>query len=179
MMSDGQPDEQQDFIKAFLSAHRSLYAYIVSLTPNLNDAEEVFQKTSLILWEKWKDFDSQRNFLPWAFGIARIQTRNHLSKNGRQEELLGDDAAKIVAEAFERSDAILEVRLEALQHCLQKLSLKQQRLLKRCYCEKSSDSLQGIAKDFNLTANAIYLQLKRLREMLHVCIDRTLQAEKQ
>ncbi len=169
---------QQDFINVFLASHRVLYAYAVSITPNLNDAEEVFQETSLILWKKWQDYDSQREFLPWAFGIARIQAKNHLSKSGRQGELLGDDVAMIVAKTFEQSNQTLDTRLEALQKCFDKLPAKQQKLLKQCYSENVGTPLQVIAAEMKVTANSLYLQLKRLRELLHSCIDNALLAER-
>lgn len=170
--------DQQEFLNVFLASHRVLYAYTVSITPSLTDAEEVFQETSLILWQKWQDYDSQREFLPWAFGIARIQAKNHLSKSGRQGELLGDDVAMIVAKSFEKSSQTLDTRLDALQKCFGKLSAKQQKLMKRCYSENAGTPLQVIAAEMKVTANSLYLQLKRLRELLHICIDNALLMER-
>lgn len=165
--------ESQEFVRAFLSIHRSLYAYVVSLTPTLDDAEEVFQKTSLVLWQRWSDFDPDREFLPWAFGIARVQARHHLSRSGRTPLTLGQEAEELVAKAIVDSGPEIDARAEVLQACLQKLTRAQQLLLKRCYGD-SNRSIQQIAQEQKVTANSIYQKLKRLREILHACVDRHL-----
>lgn len=165
--------ESQQFVEAFLSVHRPLYAYVVTLTPTLDDAEEVFQKTSLVLWKRWSDFDPDRKFLPWAFGIARIQARSHLSRSGRAPLSLGQEAEELVANAMIESSSAIDSRAEILQKCLQKLPRSQQALLKRCYVE-SGRSIQQVADEQKVTANSIYQKLKRLRETLHACVDRHL-----
>src|SRR5688572_23508061 len=51
----GGPDPQQ-FLRLFLENERRIYAFIVSILPNLSDAEDVLQETSLILWQKFAQF---------------------------------------------------------------------------------------------------------------------------
>ena len=55
------------------SRHTSL-----ALLPNEQDAQDVFQRTSLVLWQKFDQFDSDRDFLPWACGVAHYEVRNFL-----------------------------------------------------------------------------------------------------
>ena len=169
--------EQQEFVTAFLAVHRSLYAYVVSLTPQISDAEEVFQKTSLVLWQRWQDYDQSKDFLTWAFGVARIQVRNHLSSRGRAREILGDQAAMAIEEAMARSESRVDDRLNALKNCMKKLPVKQRKLLEVCYVGRAKDSLQQVALEMRLTANALYQQLKRLRQVLHDCVEDSLRAE--
>ena len=47
------------FARAFLQCQERVYGYIVTMLPNRHDAEDVFQQTSLILWQKWDQFDPQ------------------------------------------------------------------------------------------------------------------------
>ena len=58
-------------IGTFLQHQDRVYGYIVLMLPNRHDAEDVFQQTSLILWQKWDQFDPEQDFLSWACGIAR------------------------------------------------------------------------------------------------------------
>src|SRR5690606_11211574 len=67
----------------------------------------------------------------------------------------------------------IDARAEILQKWLQKLTRAQQLLLKRCYAD-SNRSIQQIALEQKVTANSIYQKLKRLREILHACVDRHL-----
>src|SRR5437764_7861828 len=74
--------EQHDrFVERFIRSQDRVYAYVATLLPNRADAEEVFQQTSLVLWRKWQEFDPNREFLPWACGIAHHEARNFMRKH--------------------------------------------------------------------------------------------------
>ncbi|MCA9020604.1 MAG: RNA polymerase subunit sigma-70, partial [Planctomycetaceae bacterium] len=62
-----------------LTAHRrQLYAFIYSLLTDHTDAEDVYQRCSMILWDKFDQFDAECDFLPWAMGIAFYEVKNFL-----------------------------------------------------------------------------------------------------
>ena len=159
-----------EFLTAFLSVHKRLLGYLAVLVPHAADADEVFQRTCLVLWEKWSDFDRSKDLLPWAFGIARIEVRRFFDERGRGWELLGDQASMVVASVV--GEPLLDRRLDALQRCLRKLPRDHRSLLQVCYA--GSRKLQDIARDMELTPNALSLRLRRIREILHACVDRTL-----
>ncbi|WP_437206657.1 sigma-70 family RNA polymerase sigma factor [Planctomicrobium sp. SH664] len=170
--------QHEEFVKAFTAIHRQLYAYVVALTPQLHDADDVFQRTSLALWERWTEFDPQRDFLAWAAGVARIQAKNYLTRGGRLGEALDESTACQIADVLQKSGAVIDRRLDLLHGCLQRLTEPQRALLKRCYAENAGFELRSIAEEMQITANSLYQRLKRLREMLHECIDRGLVAER-
>src|SRR4051794_9938980 len=58
--------QQDQFVEQFIRSQGRVYAYIVTLLPNRDDTEEVFQQTSLALWKKWQEFDPTRDFVRWA-----------------------------------------------------------------------------------------------------------------
>ena len=53
--SKGAPDEQ--FIREFTQAQRPLYLFILPMTGNPADADEVLQETNLVVWAKWQQFE--------------------------------------------------------------------------------------------------------------------------
>ena len=53
----------EQFARAFVQYQDRVYGHIVTMLPNRHDAEDVFQQTSLILWQKWEQFDPERDFL--------------------------------------------------------------------------------------------------------------------
>ena len=58
------------FLKEFAPHHDRLFAYLFSLLPHRPDAEDVFQRTSLILWQKFDQWTPGSDFLAWACGLA-------------------------------------------------------------------------------------------------------------
>ena len=62
-----------------LARHQSqLFGYIYSLVRDLDDADDLFQQTSLVLWDKFDLFDPSRSFVGWACGVARYEVLNFL-----------------------------------------------------------------------------------------------------
>lgn len=52
-------DNASDLFVAQLMEHRHrIYAFIAKQLVNPADAEDVFQKTSIVLWKKMQDFDT-------------------------------------------------------------------------------------------------------------------------
>ncbi len=166
------PDTSVDFLKAFLAINKRLSLFISALLPCQADADEVFQRTGLILLEQWAKFDQSRSFFAWACGIARIQAKRYLAEQGRQGHLLGDAVSLLVEEAVERTSGQVDDRLHALKQCLQRLSTEHRDLLTQCYSRRRK--LQEVASDLRMTPNALSLRLRRLREVLHQCVDGSL-----
>jgi RNA polymerase sigma-70 factor (ECF subfamily) len=164
-------DSQQDrFVEQFVRSQDRIYAYVVTLLPNRGDAEEVFQQTSLALWKKWQEFDSTRDFLRWACGMAHLEVCNFLRKHaGRSRVDLSEDVLLEVAQVRLDIHDVLEARRQALLDCLGRLKRDSRELLERCYAGK--DSIKQIAADLGLRPNVLYMTLKRLRRTLFDCIN--------
>jgi RNA polymerase sigma-70 factor (ECF subfamily) len=161
---------QRAFVARFLRDQHRLYGYIVTLVPQRSDAEEIFQETSLRLWEKWEEFDQSRDLLPWACGIAHNVLRNYLRKKKPLAVGFDDDFLERIASARLAQEDDLEVRRTALEECLQRLQTSQRKLVVQCY--SSTRPLQELAATLDISANALYLKLRRLRETLLECITR-------
>src|ERR1700689_3778613 len=76
----------------YLRQHQSqLFGYIHSLVRDLNDAEDLFQQTTMILWNKFDEFDRARRFIAWGCGVARLEVANFLRARGRQHLYFSDE----------------------------------------------------------------------------------------
>ena len=167
-------DSHRQFVERFLRDQHRLYGYIATLVPARSDAEEIFQETSLLLWEKWGEFDQTRDLLPWACGIAHNVVRNFLRKK-RPSTALSDPFLERVAETRLEMEEELVPRREALADCMQRLPEDQQTLVRQCYSETSR--INKLAEQLGTTANSIYLKLRRIRAALLDCINRRLARE--
>ncbi|MEW4562286.1 sigma-70 family RNA polymerase sigma factor [Bremerella sp. JC770] len=167
--ADNPTSKQTHFAEVYINNQERLRGYVYTLVAHWNDAEEVFQRTSLCLWRKWEQFDQERDFLPWAFGIARLEAKRFLSERSRQQKMLSDSAMEALDVAIIENSEAMEERLAALEHCVKKLPNQQRSLLWNSY--KKSASIEQVGELFGLSANAVYKRLRKIREQLHRCID--------
>src|SRR5689334_3693597 len=61
---------EAEFAAHLREVQSRLYGYIHSLARDLNDADDLFQQTALIMWKKFDGYDRGRSFFSWACGIA-------------------------------------------------------------------------------------------------------------
>jgi RNA polymerase sigma-70 factor (ECF subfamily) len=171
------PSPQHDqFVELFVRSQARIFAYVATLLPNRDDAEEVFQQTSLVLWKKWREFDPSRDFVRWACGMAHLEVRNFLRKHAHSGRLsLSDDVLAEVARARLEMHDVLESRRQALRRCLERLEQGKREVLERCYA--GQDSIKTIAAELGQPPNVLYMTLKRLRRALFDCVNRALAAE--
>lgn len=163
--------ERQDaFARAFIEHQGRLYGYITTLLPHRDDAEDVLQRTSLILWQKWDQFDQHRGFLPWARGVALNEVRNFLRRHDRRNVHLSEPVIEMLAAELEEDRT--EERWTALSKCLGKLQQKQRELVEQCYL--GADGVTAVAANLNTTRAAVYMRLHRVRKVLVECVNREL-----
>lgn len=159
---------QDDFARLFIENQGRLYAYIATLLPHRDDAEEILQRTSMVLWQKWDKYDSSRGFLPWARGIALNEVRNLLRRSERRNVHLSEPILELLAtELEERTD---DRRMSALSSCLERLERRQRELVEQCYL--GTVEIKAIAKSMELSSDALYMRLHRIRKTLISCVNR-------
>lgn len=170
-------DRRRTEFAHLLRTHQSrLYGFIHSLVRDLDDADDLFQQTAVVLWNKFDGFDSSRSFLAWAYGIARFEVANFLRSRGRQKLYFTDDLNLLLAEADEKNAVDeLEDRREALGKCMQKLRDRDRELLRECYA--SDSGVADAAGKRRRPARSVYNSLRRIRRALGECVERTIALE--
>ena len=65
----------------FVKNQRRIHAYILTVVPDYNEAADLFQQTSMLLWENCrKPFRPMGDFVRWACHIALNVVRNYRVK---------------------------------------------------------------------------------------------------
>jgi RNA polymerase sigma-70 factor (ECF subfamily) len=164
-----------DFVALLTGSQRKLHAYIFSLVWNPADADDILQETNLVLLKKAAEYDSSRDFLPWALAIARFQTLAGLKRRQRLRFVFDDTLATFLADDAAREDPVLEARRLALATCLQKLPAASRDLLVRRYEPKAV--VGDMAAALGLSLKTLSDRLRRIRQKLLDCINRTLAEE--
>lgn len=151
-----------------------LRAFLLALTGNRADADEVLQDTNQVLWRKRETFRPDSSFSAWSFQIAAFEARNFLRRRARthrteipSEDLLAEIAADSEAH---HSDRAHEERRAELVRCLDKLAPDDRELLTRRYFE--DQPLAALAAERGINQNALAQKLFRLRAMVLRCIEK-------
>lgn len=165
-------DQGQRFMRLFLKHQQRMYGLIYSLTPNWADADDIMQNTSSVMWAKFSDFEPGTDFAAWALRIARLQVMAYLKANRRQRAGFSMETLEAVADHATKAAAELDDRRCALEHCVGKLSPRDQMILKLRY--EQDGAVKSVADRIDRSADAVYKALNRIHHTLLLCIRRTL-----
>lgn len=141
------------------------------MLPGANDADDVLQETSMVLLEKWKQFDREREFLPWACGVARLQVfrfvRQHRTSRLYLDESILSHIADVAEKSLQDSDNV-ETRLDALRQCIERLDEDSKKLVESRYW--TSQSTKQISKTSGKPLVTVYKHLAKARTQLMNCV---------
>ncbi|MGD9128536.1 MAG: sigma-70 family RNA polymerase sigma factor [Planctomycetia bacterium] len=171
-----QEDNKTRFTSLFNAHQRGILTYLLALTGSFAAAEDALQEASIVMWQKFSEFEEGTNFGAWARKIAY-----HMAMRSRQEaskrlpvfsnqfiDALGDAG---MAEESRQGD-----RSRALKNCVNKLTKSDQDLLAYRYGNKEL-SAKDVAEALNRPANTVYKALRRIRVGLLECVQRAIARE--
>lgn len=168
-------DRYEAFLHCFAHDRDRIFAYVRSLLPHRADAEDVFQRCSILLWRKFDDYDAQRPFFPWACGVAFYEVRNFLRVAARDRLQFDDELLGQLAEQRLASLQHADRRLEALRDCLAGLESADRELIRAAYDD--SQPLSALAEASGRALQTLYNRLSTLRRRLLECVERRLAAD--
>ncbi|MFN9719653.1 MAG: sigma-70 family RNA polymerase sigma factor [Planctomycetota bacterium] len=160
----------EEFVRLFTQAQRSLYLFILPLVHTSSDAEEVLQETNVVILSKWHHFEPGTNFIAWCRAIARLEVFRFRRARHHKMKLLDDDVIELLMEQSDETPVDFEARRDALSDCIRKLKASDQDLIRRRYAAGSSGD--DVAQQLGRPANSVYQSLGRVRRVLMDCIRR-------
>ena len=163
------------FVELYLRHQRSIYAFIVRLVQNYDESEDLLQKTGLILWRKFDQFEPGTDFMAWARQIAKYEVQDYLKAKRRSKVCFSSNTVEMLAEDADQDSLKADLRHEALSKCLGELRTADRDLVARCYA--SGASIRGVAESLGRSIDGAYQSLRRIRQALLQCIERRLAAE--
>ncbi|MEK6236931.1 MAG: sigma-70 family RNA polymerase sigma factor [Planctomycetales bacterium] len=107
--------ERNDVFLELLARHRGqLFGYIYALVQNLHDADELFQKTTIVLWKKFGEFQPESDFMAWACRAAKLEMCNYVRSRGRDRHVFSDALLEQLAESQRDRSEHMQQRSAAL-----------------------------------------------------------------
>jgi len=166
---------RRELMRLALEHRAQLWGFLMGLTKDPQKAEDLFQNTYLILCEKWEQYRPGTNFMAWARQIARYEFLASVDPDRRPFLTAETEVLELALHAAER-EVLPSIRRDALRHCLDQLpDARGRRVLELRY----GQGLPGdrVAREVDLSTNALYLLLSRVRRALQDCVERRLRLE--
>ena len=169
-------DRIEEFMQLFAQHQRSLYVYLLSLTHNVADAEDLLQETNLVLWKKFGEFRSGSNFFAWARRVAYLEMLNFCERHKSAESPLGQEFVEQVAARLDAQPTDAHAaQSAALAACLETLRQLDRDIISARYAE--GGSAQAVAAALNRPIRSVYKSIGRIRRQLYECVSRRLARE--
>ena len=171
MKSGGNIDE---FVRLFSRWTNSIYSFVHVLVPVHADAEDIFQETSKTLWEKFGEYrgGADEGFRAWALRIAQIEVLRYRQRRGRRQRLFDDQLQSALDETALSAIESVDLRLEMLGDCYDKLTEEERRLIDARY--QIGASVGAIAAESGRSVHSVYRALRRIHQALFDCVQQSL-----
>jgi RNA polymerase sigma-70 factor (ECF subfamily) len=157
-----------EFIGLFAQHHSNLLAYLYRLVHDRHDADDLFQRTSIVLWSKFDSFEPGSNFLAWAKRIAYLQVCNFLRTSGRDRLRFSDAVLAKLADEPTTPTEESQRRLDALSKCMKELGRSSRDMVQQAY--SGEQTVKQLAGALGLAAQTVYNRLGRIRKQLFECV---------
>ncbi|MCP4787310.1 MAG: sigma-70 family RNA polymerase sigma factor [Fuerstiella sp.] len=161
-------DSQLPFIQLLTSHQARLYAYVLSLVADVDQASDIMQETNTVLWVKSSEFEMGTNFAAWMRKIAFYQVMAYRKKLARECIVFDDSLVGQLAEAASERDETMEGRRAVVRQCLSQMNDRHRELIRARY--QDGFALADIAAAMNRKTNAIKQSLFRARTILIACV---------
>ncbi|MBN2022101.1 MAG: sigma-70 family RNA polymerase sigma factor [Pirellulales bacterium] len=164
-----------EFVRLWTLHGRRLWAYLLALTSNDADADEIYQDVGVTLWEKFDQFTPGTSFEAWARRVALNKVRSFRQLRRHNTVLCSPEFLDAINETIAEDSQTLDAQSKALADCWKKLPAKQQELLERRY--QPGATARSVAGQTGRSVKAIYEALRRIHNALFECVHKAILGE--
>lgn len=158
------------FVGLLAANQRKLFAYIVSLVANVNDADDILQESVYMMMNKFSEFEQGTDFLAWATTIAYYRVLEFRRKMSKQELVFDEETLSCLHEEARAELQDADDYMEHLKDCMRRLSDNDFNLVKLRYSKDMP--VRDIASRFGRTIQSVYRSISRVENLLRICIER-------
>lgn len=164
-----------EFLRLIMAHQKPIYALILGMIPNRDDAEDIFQETVLVMWSKFDSFEKGTSFTAWGIKIAKYKIYQAHRRNARNNFRFSQAAFQSLQNKSDHFVKNIERRMQALRKCVRKLSKRDYELIQMRY--ENELSIKIIAERLGRSVQSIYKRMARINDSLIRCIRRMLAME--
>ena len=170
-------DKSTLFVKLLAEHEKRLQHYVRILVPNSAAADDVLQESKMAMWQHFEKFEEGTNFNAWAHRFVFNRVLAFRKRKGRENDvhIFTDAFYEMLDDKYSQEAERVELKIESLQTCIDKLESSQKVMLKMRYFEKAE--IEDVAAKIGKTVTAAYRSLSRVRVALRECVNRNLVQE--
>ena len=127
-----EPRQAEQFAALWTAAQPTISAFIRTLIPQYQQADEVLQRVAVALVRKFDQYDSSRPFGAWAIGVAKYEVLYYRRERATDKHLFGDDIVEQIAVRYELFVEDIDPIRESLRQCLAELKGRSKRTSSTC-----------------------------------------------
>jgi RNA polymerase sigma-70 factor (ECF subfamily) len=165
-----QPHQAEQFAALWTAAQPTISAFIRTLIPQYQQADEVLQRVAVTLVRKFDQYDPTRPFGAWAVGVAKYEVLYYRRERATDRHLFGDGLIEQIASRYELFVEEVDPIRDALRRCIDELKGRSKRVIELRY--RRGLRSNAIAEEMTLSSGAVRMLLCRVRESLRHCIER-------
>jgi RNA polymerase sigma-70 factor len=151
-----------------------LMTYLRAVVRDRSVADDLFQETMLIAWQKLDEYDRSRPFGPWLRGIAAKLVMAHFRKAKSDTMVCEEETLEYLSHQLqhicERPGDTWDEKIAALTHCIEALSDHHRQAIQLRYFEQTPAS--QIAAISETSVETVKKRLQRARAELFECLRR-------
>ncbi|MDH7598744.1 MAG: sigma-70 family RNA polymerase sigma factor [Sedimentisphaerales bacterium] len=164
-----------EFLRLLMANQKRIYAFILSLVPNHEDAEDLFQQTVLIMWSRFDTFVPGTSFATWGITIAKYQVLSVRKRYARDALHLSNLAIELLEQDCQPFIEHIDSRMHALRRCMSRLASRDCELIRLRYEQEMT--IKAIAQQAGRSVQSIYKRMARIHDALLRCIRAALAKE--
>jgi len=165
------PSQNAEFVRLWTLHGRRIYAYLLTLTSNRADADELYQEAGMTLWEQFDQFEPGSNFLAWARSVVLYKVRNFRQLRRHKTVLCSPEFLDAVDQTIVQRMETLDAQGRALADCFEKLPPRHKELMDMRY--RSGATPQSVAAQLGRSLAAVYKAFGRIHNALLDCVRRS------
>jgi RNA polymerase sigma-70 factor (ECF subfamily) len=163
------------FISLLVPNQTKILAFILSLVPNISDAEDIYQETVSTMWDKISAFEKGTDFVAWGVTIAKYKVLEFRTKHKRSKMVFTEKILEQLEPSAKSKISDIKDHLDALKTCVKKLSKNEKNLLKMRY--EQDLSFQKMALRVGKTSPAVFRIMAIIHSRLALCIRGVMRGE--
>ncbi len=173
MMEKQNLEKNDDFIRLFTRNQSQIYGYIISLLGNLNDSEDIFQDVASAMWLNFEKFQPGTDFTAWGIKIAKNKVIDFIRKQRSSKVFFSDETIELISDYRSNDFQVHEQKVMMLEHCMSKLSEKDQKLVRLRYTQHNTT--KSLAERFGRSVDGLYKTMARIHYALYKCMRRQME----
>jgi len=176
MQSNREEVEQRKHLLSLMLRHQQqLFAYIYALVPRRDAAEDLLQETSVVICEKFNQFEPGTDFMAWACQIAYWEIRRTRQKRARSKVIFNQELLEKVSKTAREMTGEVDHRHRILVWCLEKLPQRDREMIMTRY--EPGFGVKDAAERSGRKLQTAYKALARVRKLLFDCVSQQLAIE--